>query len=145
MSTTTAPVKPKAPAPAKPSKPKPTPRKPRRKSAATASKRRGGSRTNEQAALAAMAQAKAKPAARISSTNIKAVQRKLKSQSPTEYLGISAAMLAKLATGAKTKADLKPEPRARFLVLGEQLGSSTFYGKKLAGMLWAIEKGVSTS
>ncbi len=138
--TTTAPEQSKTKAPAKP---KPTPRKQPGRKPRTATKQKARKSTNEQSALAAMAQAKAKPAARISATNIKAVQRKLKDQSPSAYLGISPTMLAKLAAGTKTKADLKPEQRAQFLLLGEQLGASTFYGKKLAGMLWAIERGVS--
>lgn len=114
------------------------------KKATTAPKRRKRSNA-EQDTLAAMANAKAKPAARITGVNIKRVQGKLGGKSPSEYLGISATMITRLATGTKAKADLPPAQRVALRDLGSSLGSDTFYGRKLAGMLWAIEKGVSAS
>jgi hypothetical protein len=98
----------------------------------------------EQDTLAAMANGKAKPAARISGSNIKRVQGKLGGKKPSVHLGIPSNMIAQLATGSKSKGDLKPDQRIALRDFGSALGSDTYYGKKLAGMLWAIEKGVSS-
>lgn len=99
----------------------------------------------EQDVLAAMANAKAKPAARITGVNIKRVQGKLGGKSPSESLGISPTMLAQLAGGGKSKGDLPDVQRIALRDFGSALGSDTFYGRKLCGMLWAIQKGVSAS
>jgi len=147
MSTTTAP--PSAP---KTSTVKPTPakqpkrakrgRKPAPKKATAKTKTRKA--TNATATLAAMANAKGKPAAKISGGNIARVQGKLGGTKPTAYLGISGTMLAALAGGTKTKANLKEPARVKLRDLGSALGTDTYYGRKLAAMLWAIEKGVKS-
>jgi hypothetical protein len=124
-----------------------SPPAPRKRSVATPAKpRKRVRRSNaEQDTLAAMANAKAKPAARITGVNIKRLQSKLGGKSPSEYLGITPATLARLANGSKVKAELPPAQRIALRDLGSSLGSDTFYGRKLAGMLWAVEKGVSAS
>jgi hypothetical protein len=92
--------------------------------------------TNE---IAAKAQAKAQVANPITGPNIAAVQTKLKGKKPSEVLGITGTTLAQLATGKKTKAALKEEQRIALRDLGRALGPNTYYGKKLAAMLWAVE------
>jgi len=133
--TTTAPVK--AGKPAKRRRRRPTTKAAQPK--ATKQRRRSNA---EQDTLAAMANAKAKPAARISGYNIKRVQAKLSGKKPSAALGIPASTLAQLATGKKSKGDLRDPQRIALRDFGSALGSDTFYGKKLAGMLWAIERGV---
>lgn len=107
----------------------------------TSSKPKTAKQKSEQDYLAAKAQAKAKAAARISASNIKRVQAKLGGKKPSVMLGIGAGDLAQLASGKKRKAALKEEQRAALRDFGSALGSDTYYGKKLAGMLWAIETG----
>lgn len=92
--------------------------------------------------LAAMANAKARPAARITPSNIARVQQFLRGRVPSEWLGISPHMLAMLAGGSKSRADLGATESAKLLELGARLDPNTYYGRKLAGMLWAIERGV---
>jgi len=96
---------------------------------------------SEQAILAAMAQAKASPAARISKANIEAIQKRLGNKKPSEVLGISHTMLAQLATGKQKKGKLSEAQREALKKFTEGLEPNTYYGKKLAGMLWAVEKG----
>lgn len=96
---------------------------------------------DERAVLAEAAQAKAKPAARISKTNIAAVQKRLGGKKPSEVLGVSPALLAQLATGKKRKGQLGDEQKKKLDEFAKPLAADTFYGRKLAGMLWAIEQG----
>jgi hypothetical protein len=96
---------------------------------------------DECAALAAKAQAKAKPASAISPSNIACCQEKLGGRKPSKALGITKATLAQLATGKKRRGDLPEDQRAAFSGLSKALGPQTYYGRKLAGMLWAVEAG----
>lgn len=128
-------------APAKPQ------RKPRRSTKRTTSTKtsaaaKAKAKQSEAAVLAAMAQGKAKPAARITPANLNRVRGKLGGKKPSEVLGISIGIMGELATGKRTKGSLKEPQRVALRDFGSALGSDTYYGKKLAGMLWAIEKGV---
>lgn len=96
----------------------------------------------EQQTLAAMANAKAQPAARITPANIARVQQFLRGRVPSQYVGISPHMLAMLASGQRTRGDLGPAESGKLLELGARLDPNTYYGRKLAGMLWAIERGI---
>ena len=98
--------------------------------------------TNEQQTLAAMANAKAEPAARITPANIARVRQFLHGRKPSVYVGVTPHMLAMLASGEKSRGDLGQPESAKLLRIGERLDPNTYYGRKLAGMLWAIERGV---
>jgi hypothetical protein len=98
--------------------------------------------TNEQLTLAAMANAKAEPAARITPANIARVRGFLRGRKPTDYLGISPRTLALLASGAKSRGELEADASRKLINIGARLDPNTYYGRKLAGMLWAIERGV---
>lgn len=93
--------------------------------------------------LAAIANGKGKPAARITGPNIEAVQAKLKGHAPSAALGIDLKTLGQLATGKRKKSSLPDEQRAAFDALGKALGRETYYLKKLASMCWAVEKSAS--
>jgi hypothetical protein len=97
--------------------------------------------SGESGVLASTAQAKAKPASRITPANIERVQAALKGEAPSERVGIGLNVLAQLASGKKSKGALRDEQFIALRDLGRALGRDTFYGRKLAGMLWAIEKG----
>lgn len=153
MSTTTAPTSAPKTQPVKPAaKTAPAKQRGTRKGRKPAPKRATGKpktkarkAANVTTTLAAMANAKAKPAAKISGGNIARVQAKLRGTKPTAYLGISGTMLAALAGGTKSKGDLKEPARVKLRDLGAALGTDTYYGRKLAGMLWAVEKGADKS
>jgi hypothetical protein len=142
MSTTSTPTESKATtAPAAKPQRKRT-RSTKRSTTKTSAASKAKQTTNEATALAALAQAKAKPAARITTANINRVKGKLGGKKPSDVLGISIGILGELATGKRSKSSLKEPQRVALRDFGSALGSDTFYGMKLAGMLWAVEKGV---
>lgn len=87
--------------------------------------------------IARMAQQRSKPAAKISGPNITRLRKGLGRKTPLDYLGISQAQLDKLSKGSKVKLD--DDQRAKLDELAG-LARGTFYGRKLGGMLWAIQK-----
>jgi hypothetical protein len=93
--------------------------------------------TDRDREIARMAQARSKPAAPITAPNIARLRERLGRKSPLDFLGVSPAQLGKLSTGKKVK--LTDEQREQWSEL-QGIDRATFYGKKLGGMLYAIQQ-----
>lgn len=90
--------------------------------------------TEQDQATAQVANRKAQPAAKVTGPNIALVRKGLQGRTPSEYMGVSKTTLSKMANGNRSlDADQKQ------LVRDLGLPRDTFYGRKVCGMLYALE------